>query len=91
MLPQADKQQLREQFAEFKQWLWDNYRQDDDFWKNNPNGWTRWEGLLKFVDAEDHSHLLPDLREYVAKLDKIRGLDARSVFPELEHLLDDVL
>lgn len=91
LLPPADKQQLREQFAEFKQWLWDNYRQDDDFWKHNPNGWIRWEGLLKFVDAEDHSHLLPDLREYVAKLDKIRGLDARAVFPELEHLLNDVL
>lgn len=91
LLPQEDKQQLREQFADFKQWLWDNYRQDDDFWKNNPNGWSRWEGLLKFVDAEDHSHLLPDLREYIAKLDKIRGLNARNVFPELEHLLDDVL
>lgn len=87
ILPAEDKQLLREQFAEFKQWLWDNYRQDDDFWLHNPYGWKRWEGILKFVNAEDHSHLLPDFKEYVGSLDSIRGTKAATVFPELEHLL----
>jgi MoaA/NifB/PqqE/SkfB family radical SAM enzyme len=91
LLPSEDKIKLREKFLEFKQWLWDHYRQDDDFWKINPQGWARWEGLLKFVEAEDHSHLVPDFREYVSKLDKIRCLDAKKIFPELEHLLNDVL
>jgi sulfatase maturation enzyme AslB (radical SAM superfamily) len=87
ILPKEDKEQLRKDFEEFKQWLWDNYRQDDDFWKHNPNGWNRWESILKFVEAEDHTHLLPDFKEYVHNLDNIRSVDARKIFPELEHLL----
>lgn len=87
ILPQADKDEIAQQFAEFKQWLWDNYRQDDNFWKDNAYGWQRWEAILRFVMAEDHSRLLPDFKEYVDNLDSIRGLDAKSVFPELRHLL----
>jgi hypothetical protein len=87
ILPKEDKDQLVKDFAEFKQWLWDNYRQDDDFWKHNPNGWNRWESILKFVLAEDHSHLLPDFKEYVTNLDSIRNTDAKNIFPELAHLL----
>lgn len=87
VLPQEDKKRLRRDFEEFKSWLWENYRQDDDFWIHNPNGWKRWESILKFVEAEDHSHLLPDFKEYVHNLDRIRALDAKKIFPELEHLL----
>jgi hypothetical protein len=87
ILPKEDKDQLVKDFAEFKQWLWDNYTQDDEFWHNNPNGWNRWESILKFVLAEDHSHLLPDFKEYVDNLDGIRNLDAQKIFPELVHLL----
>jgi MoaA/NifB/PqqE/SkfB family radical SAM enzyme len=87
ILPQEDKEQLRKDFMEFKDWLWNNYRQDDDFWKHNPNGWNRWESILKFVEAEDHTHLLPHFKEYVGNLDKIRNTNAKEIFPELEHLL----
>jgi hypothetical protein len=87
VLPEKDKEEIKQQFAEFKQWLWDNYRQDDNFWKENPYGWKRWEAILRFVTAQDHSHLLPDFREYIENLDKIRGTDAKSIFPELAHLL----
>jgi len=83
----ARRIELRKSFEDFKEWLWENYRQDDDFWIHNPNGWKRWEGILKFVEAEDHSHLLPDFREYVNNLDSIRGTKAKDIFPELEHLL----
>jgi len=87
ILPKEDKDQLVKDFAEFKQWLWDNYTQSDSFWKENPNGWNRWESILKFVLAEDHSHLLPDFKEYVNNLDDIRSTNAKEIFPELEHLL----
>jgi hypothetical protein len=88
VLPQADKQQVKEQLLKFKKWLWDNYRQDDEFWKENPYGWRRWEAILKFVEAEDNSHLLQDFKDYVSNLDQIRGTDAKKFFPELRHLLD---
>lgn len=87
ILPEEDKQEIRKQFEDFKQWLWDNYRQDDEFWNDNPYGWRRWEGILKFVEAENHTHILPDFKEYVNNLDNIRGLNARDYFPELAHLL----
>ena len=54
---------------------------------NGLNGWNRWESILKFVEAEDHSHLLPDFKEYVNNLDRIRNIDAKQIFSELGHLL----
>jgi MoaA/NifB/PqqE/SkfB family radical SAM enzyme len=87
ILPKEDKQEVRENFMEFKDWLWNNYRQDDNFWQVNPYGWKRYEAILKFVEAQDHTHLLPDFQEYIRNLDKIRGTDSKSVFPDLAHLL----
>ena len=86
LLPQKDKEELKQQFAEFKQWLWDNYTQDDAFWKDNPNGWRRWEAILSFVLAEDHSHLIPDFIDYADNMDEIRGTDWRTIFPELSTM-----
>jgi hypothetical protein len=87
ILPKEDKQEVEERFMEFKDWLWHNYRQDDDYWKHNPYGWKRWEAVLNHMNAQDNSHLLPGFKEYTNKLDNIRGLCAAKVFPELAHLL----
>ena len=86
-LPAVDKQEVREKFEDFKQWLWNNYTQDDIFWSVNPYGWKRWQAILDFMDSEDHTYLLPAFKEYINKLDSIRGLNAATVFPELAHLL----
>lgn len=86
LLPKEDKEALVHQFAEFKQWLWDNYTQDDSFWYENPNGWKRWEAILKFILAEDHSHLIPAFVEYADNMDDIRGTKWRQTFPELSTL-----
>lgn len=87
VLPKEDKEEVRQLFSELKEWLWNNYTQDKEFWEINPYGWKRWEGILDWMDAEDHSNLLPDFREYVNTLDKQRGTDFKQVFPELAHLL----
>jgi hypothetical protein len=87
ILPQADKQELERQFADFKQWLWENYTQEDNFWHVNPYGWKRWEAILKFVEAEDHTHLLPDFKDYIQSLDSVRGTQFTAEFPELAHLV----
>jgi sulfatase maturation enzyme AslB (radical SAM superfamily) len=84
VLTKAQKDRVRVKFAELKQWLWDNYTQDDAFWHNNPYGWKRWEGILKFIDAEDHSHMMPDFIEYFENLDSIRSTNFKTTFPELE-------
>jgi len=89
ILPKEHKERIRSKFVEFKNWLWNNYRQDDDFWKDNPYGWQRWESILKFIEAEDHSHMLPDFKEYISRLDDIRGLSVTETFPNLVQLFVD--
>jgi pyruvate-formate lyase-activating enzyme len=86
-LPNADKIEVRKKFSELKTWLHENYRQDDDFWKDNPYGWKRWQAVLDFMDSEDHSHLLPVFKEYIEKLEKLRKTNFIETFPELSHLL----
>jgi organic radical activating enzyme len=87
VLPAEDKAEVRALFAELQQWLWDNYTHDKEFWETNPYGWKRWEGILDWMDAEDHTKLLPDFREYITTMDAERKTDFKTVFPELAHLL----
>ena len=87
VLPEKDKQEVRMIFEEFKSWLWDNYRQDDDFWKDNPYGWKRWQAVLDFMDSDDHTHLLPAFKEYIEKMDTVRQTEFLNIFPHLAHLI----
>lgn len=87
VLPQTDKTEVEEIFKEFKSWLWQNYRQDDDFWIKNPYGWRRWDAVLKFMNSEDQSNQLNSFKTYIVGLDKIRNLNFKDYFPELAHLL----
>ena len=86
ILPKEDKEHVRELFEELKHWLWINYTQDKEFWETNPYGWKRWEGILDWMDSEDQSYLLPDLKEFVNKMDSLRKTDVKQIFPELAHL-----
>lgn len=87
VLPKEDKEEVRRLFAELQTWLRDNYTHDKEFWETNPYGWKRWEGILDWMDAEDHTNLLPDFREYVNTMDAQRGTDFKKTFPELAHIL----
>ena len=86
-LPEHDKAEIRRTFAELANWLYINYRQDEDFWKHNPYGWKRWQAVLDFMDAEDHTAQLPAFIEYIEKMEAVRGTDFVKTFPELAHLL----
>jgi hypothetical protein len=87
ILPEKDKQEIRDTFFEFKDWLWHNYRKDDDFWVINPYGWKRWEAILSFIDSDDQSTQINDFKEYINNIDKVRNLKFSDVFPELAHLV----
>jgi sulfatase maturation enzyme AslB (radical SAM superfamily) len=62
-LPKEDKAEVRKIFGEFANWLYNNYRQDENFWKINPYGWKRWQAVLDFMDAEDQSKELTAFKE----------------------------
>ena len=87
VLPEQDKEEVRKSFAELETWLRENYRDDDDYWKHNPYGWRRWQAVLDFMDSEDHTDQLTAFKEYIEKMDDLRGTDFRGIFPELAHLL----
>ena len=87
LLPPADKAEVRRSFGELANWLHDNYRQDEDFWKLNPYGWKRWQAVLDFMDAENHEDQLPAFKEYIERMELLRGTDFKTTFPELAHLL----
>ena len=86
-LPDSDKAEVRKAFGELATWLHENYRQDADYWKHNPYGWKRWQAVLDFMDAEDHTSQLPAFVEYIEKMETIRGTNFTETFPELAHLL----
>ena len=87
VLPEEDKKHVRDLFKDLKDWLWENYTQDNEFWIDNPYGWKRWEGILEWMDAEDHTNLLTDFREYITKMDNRRKTSFKETFPEITHLL----
>ena len=87
LLPAEDKAAVRRSFAELATWLHENYRQDEDFWKQNPYGWKRWQAVLDFMDAENHTSQLPAFKEYIESLDIVRKTEFSVVFPELKHLI----
>jgi organic radical activating enzyme len=89
VLPEADKVEVRKLFGEFANWLYANYRQDEDFWKHNPYGWKRWQAVLDFMDGEDHTHLLPAFKEYITTMDATRVTDFKTTFPELVDLTNN--
>jgi glutamate-1-semialdehyde 2,1-aminomutase len=60
---------------------------DNSEFQTNPYGFKRWQGLVQYMMAEDWSHKLPELREYLAVTDSTRSTDFRSVFPELGQIL----
>jgi organic radical activating enzyme len=86
-LPPEDKAEVRKSFAELANWLHENYRQDEDFWKKNPYGWRRWQAVLDFMDSEDHTDLLSAFKEYISTMDQQRKTNFKLIFPELTHLL----
>jgi MoaA/NifB/PqqE/SkfB family radical SAM enzyme len=54
----------------------------------NPYGLARWNGLIQYMLAEDWSHKLPALQEYLNITDHTRNTDFRQVFPDLSSLFD---
>lgn len=60
---------------------------DNTEFQTNPYGLQRWQGLVKYMMAEDWSHKLPELRDYISVTDATRGTNFAQVFPELAHIL----
>ncbi len=56
----------------------------DQEFVNNPYGLTRWQGLVQYMMAEDWSHKIPMLLDYLNTCDQTRGTNFRNIFPEID-------
>jgi hypothetical protein len=45
--------------------------------------------MISFARSEDWSQRLPEFREYINKLDELRGTDFRATFADMAYLLDE--
>jgi hypothetical protein len=86
VFPKEFKRKIRCKYEGFYAWLLKNYRNDADF-VNSDYGIKRLEGMLKFMESEDWSNRLPQFREYITKMDAIRGTSFATVFPEMSELI----
>ena len=101
VLPDEFIDKCEAHYDEFIEWWKENWRLGVPSWhKDNPKctyerwlddsyGIKRLKGMLSFARSEDWSRRLPEFREYLTKLDNMRGTDFRKTFPEMAYLMDE--
>jgi hypothetical protein len=68
---------------------WHKGKVDYQTWEDASYGISRLRGMISFARSEDWSQRIPEFREYINKLDKLRGTDFRTTFPDMAYLLDE--
>ena len=96
VLPKWFKEKCRQKFQEFYPWWEDNWEKGIpswhknsvkyDEWRNASYGISRLEGMLQFMESEDWSNRLSETKEYLEKIDAVRNLKFKEIFPEMEHI-----
>ncbi len=99
VLPDEFLDKTEAKYEEFIKWWSDNWelgvpswhkgKVTKEQWENASYGIKRLRGMISFARSEDWSQRLPEFREYINKLDDMRGTDFRKTFPEMAYLLDE--
>jgi hypothetical protein len=100
VLPEWFKAECRRKYEEFYPWWEENwelgipswYKDSVDYntWRSADYGISRLEGMLQFMESEDWSVRLPELKEYLALCDQQRGISFAETFPEMKGIFDDI-
>lgn len=98
VLPREFLDKTEQKYEEFIEWWKENWelgvpswhkgKVTYEDWENANYGIKRLRGMISFARSEDWTRRLPEFREYITKLDKLRGTDFRATFPEMAYLLD---
>ena len=99
ILPDEFLDKTEAKYEEFIEWWKENWelgvpswhkgKVDYKTWESANYGISRLRGMISFARSEDWSRRLPEFREYINKLDKLRGTDFRTTFPDMAYLLDE--
>lgn len=100
VLPEWFKEECRRKYEEFYPWWeanwekgipsWHSGKIDYDTWRNAGYGIKRLEGMLQFMESEDWSNRLPELREFLSLCDKQRGLSFTDTFVDMKNIFKDI-
>jgi len=100
ILPKWFKQKCREHYEEFYPWWRENWQKGipswhknkvtQSVWETSDYGLSRLEGMLKFMESEDWSVRLPEMKEFLETTDKVRGLNFYKTFLEMKDIFNDI-
>jgi len=98
VLPKWFKQKCKEKYEDFYKWWEKNWelgltkehkgRLTYDQWRTSEYGIKRLQGIISFMESEDWSNRLPELKEYLDLVDKTRNLNFEEIFPEMKGVFD---
>jgi len=100
VLPKWFKEECRKKYEEFYPWWQENWELGVPSWHKGKITKERWikagygldrlEGMLKFMESDDWSVRLPEMKEYLEKLDDHRGLSFYKTFPEMKEIFNGI-
>lgn len=98
VLPKWFKAECRKKYEEFYPWWEENWelgvpswhkgKITKEQWLKAGYGLDRLEGMLKFMESDDWSMRLPEMKEYLEKLDDHRNLSFYETFPEMKEIFN---
>ena len=100
ILPAWFKAKCREKYEQFYPWWEANWEKSIPSWHKDKVTYQEWreadygikrlEGMLSFMESEDWSIRLPEMREFIALCDKQRNNSFSETFPEMKDIFDDI-
>ncbi|MDA8882799.1 twitch domain-containing radical SAM protein [bacterium] len=100
VLPEWFKAEVRKKYEEFYPWWEENWEKGIPTWhKENITqenfieaeyGIKRLQGMLQFMESEDWSIRLPELKEYLSLCDRQRNNSFSSTFVEMKDIFKDI-
>ena len=59
-------------------------------WRTANYGIQRLEGMLQFMESEDWSIRLPEMKEFLELCDKQRSTSWQDVFPDMKDIFNEI-
>jgi len=97
VLPPWFKDKVEIKYEEFYPWWEKNWemglREQDkgkvtfEKWKENRYGISRLKNAIKFMNSDDWSNRLPEFKEYITIMDKVRGTSFQETFSEMKNII----
>jgi MoaA/NifB/PqqE/SkfB family radical SAM enzyme len=96
ILPAWFKDEIEAKYEEFIPWweenwelgvpTWHKGKVTKEDWQKASYGVSRLRGMVRFAKSEDWSRRLPEMKEYLELLDRQRGTDFYTTFPEMRDI-----